>query len=139
MAKSNGYASDGARPRILVVEDDEALARGLKGQLEKAGYDVHVEHAGKPALVFAAEHRTDLVVLDIMLPDMSGYEVCVEMRKTYHPWILPVVMLTGLNQPKNQLLGFSHGAHAYLMKPVQSVELLGTIAVMLHREAERRA
>jgi len=139
MAKDKGYPADGTKPRILVVEDDEPLARLLKGHLERAGYDVHVEHAGKPALAFAAEHRTDLVVLDIMLPDMSGYDVCVEMRKTYHPWILPVVMLTALNQPKNQLLGFSHGAHAYLMKPVQTVELLGTVAVMLQREIERRA
>ncbi len=139
MAGNKGYASDGSRPRILVVEDEEALTRLLRSHLERAGYDVHVEHKGKPALVFAAEHRTDLVVLDIMLPDMSGYDVCVEMRRLYHPWILPVVMLTALNQPKHQLLGFSHGAHAYLTKPVQTIELLGTIAVMLHREAERQA
>jgi len=139
MAENKGYTSDGSRARILVVEDEEALARLLKSHLERAGYDVHVEHKGKPALVFAAEHRTDLVVLDLMLPDMSGYNVCVELRKLYHPWILPVVMLTALNQPKHQLLGFSHGARAYLTKPVQAIELLDTIAVMLHREAERRA
>jgi DNA-binding response OmpR family regulator len=139
MAGNAGYASDGSKARILVVEDEESLARLLKGHLERAGYDVHVEHRGQQALVFAAEHRTDLIVLDVMLPDMSGYDVCVEARKLYQPWVLPVVMLTALNQPKHQLLGFSHGAHAYLTKPVQTIELLGTVAVMLQREAERRA
>jgi len=136
MADSKGFSSDASRARILVVEDEVALARLLKSHLERAGHEVHVEHAGKPALVFAAEHRTDLVVLDLMLPDMSGYDVCMELRRLYHPWILPVVMLTALNQPKHQLLGFSHGAHAYLTKPVQTIELLGTIAVMLNRAAE---
>jgi len=136
---TSGYMSDGSRARILVVEDEEALARLVKGHLERAGHDVHVENAGKPALAFATEHRTDLVVLDLMLPDMSGYDVCVELRRLYHPWILPVVMLTALNQPKHQLLGFSHGAEAYLTKPVQTIELLGTVAVMLQRASERRA
>lgn len=138
MTGSNGYASDGSRARILVVEDDEALARLVKTHLEKAGHDVHVENKGKPALVFATEHRTDLVILDLMLPDMSGYDVCVELRRVYHPWILPIVMLTALNKPKDQLLGFGHGAEAYLTKPVQTIELLGTVAVMLQRAAERR-
>ena len=65
--------------------------------------------------------------------------MCAELRRLYHPWILPVVMLTALNKPKHKLLGFSHGAETYLTKPVQTIELLGTIAVMLHRAAERRA
>lgn len=138
MTGNSGYASDGSRARILVVEDEEALARLVKSHLERAGHDVHVENQGKPALVFATEHRPDLVVLDLMLPDMSGYDVCVELRRLYHPRILPVVILTGLNQPKHELLGFNHGAEAYLTKPVQTIELLGTVAVMLHRAAERR-
>jgi len=136
---NKGYASDGSRARILVVEDEEALGRLIQGHLERAGHDVHVENKGKPALAFATEHETDLVVLDLMLPDMSGYDLCVELRRLYHPRILPVVILTGLNQPKHELLGFSHGAHAYLTKPVQSIELTGTVAVMLQRAAERRA
>jgi DNA-binding response OmpR family regulator len=129
--------AEGARPRILIVEDDEALARLVKSHLDRAGYDAHVEHKGKPALLFAAEHRMDLVILDLVLPDLSGYEVCLELRRLYHPWILPIVMLTALNQPKDKLLGFSHGAEAYLMKPVASFELLSTVEAMLSREARR--
>jgi DNA-binding response OmpR family regulator len=124
--------------RILIVEDDEALARQLKNHLDRAGYDVHAEHSGKAALLTASEHSMDLVILDLVLPDMSGYDVCLELRRIYHPWILPVVMLTALNQPKDQLLGFSLGAEAYLMKPIAPSELLSTIEVMLSR-VERRA
>lgn len=123
----------GPRPRILIVEDDEALARLVQTHLERAGHEAHVEHRGKDALLFAAEHRIDLVILDLVLPDMSGYVVCTELRALYHPWILPVVMLTALSQPKDKLLGFSHGAEAYLMKPVTASELLSTVEAMLSR------
>ena len=128
-----GRRTDEGHPRILIVEDDVALARLVKTHLERAGYEAHVEHEGKAALVFAAEHRADLVILDLVLPDMSGYEVCLELRRLYQPWILPVVMLTALNQPKDKLLGFSHGAEAYLMKPVATSELLSTVEDMLSR------
>lgn len=138
MASKSGFTSDDSKARILVVEDDPALARLIKRHLERAGHDVHVENEGKPAIAFASAHRTDLVVLDVMLPDMNGYDVCEQLRRHYQPTILPVVMLTALKDPKHQSLGFSHGAEAYLMKPVQSIELLGTVAVMLQRSAQRQ-
>jgi len=123
----------GPRARILIAEDGEALSRLVKTHLDRAGYDAHVENNGRGALLFASEHSTDLVILDLVLPDMSGYEVCVELRRLYHPWILPVMMLTALSQPKDKLLGFSHGAEAYLMKPVATSELLSTVEFMLSR------
>jgi two-component system sensor histidine kinase ChiS len=119
--------------KILIVEDDVALARQVQGHLQRAGLDVHVENEGKPGLAFAAEHRIDLVLLDVMLPDMSGYDVCSELRRIYHPWILPVVMMTALGEPKNKLLGFGHGADAYLTKPVATEELIHTVRTMLDR------
>jgi two-component system sensor histidine kinase ChiS len=109
-----------------------------KKQVERAGHEVHVKNWAKPALAFAAENRMDLVVLDIQLPDMNGYDACVELRRLYHPSILPIVILTALNQPKHKILGFNRGAEAYLTKPVQTVDLVGTVAVMLHRAASRR-
>jgi len=124
--------------RILVIEDDVALARLVKGHLERAGHEVDVMNQAKPALAFASENPVDLVILDIRLPDMDGYDVCVELRRLYHPSILPIVILTGLNQPKHKLRGFNHGAEAYLTKPVQTIELLGTVAAMLHRARERK-
>lgn len=109
------------------------MARLVRSHLERAGYEAHAEHSGKSALVFAADHRIDLVVLDLVLPDLSGYVVCTELRALYHPWILPVVMLTALNQAKDKLLGFSHGAEAYLTKPVAASEFLSTVEAMLCR------
>ena len=126
-------SEESQKPRVLIVEDDVALARQVQGHLQRAGLDVHVENEGKPALAFAAEHRIDLVVLDVMLPDMSGYDVCSELRRIYHPWILPVVMMTALGEPKNKLLGFGHGADAYLTKPVATEELISTVRTMLDR------
>lgn len=122
--------------KILVVEDDEALARQVQTHLERAGHEVHVEHAAKPALAYAAENAVDLVVLDVMLPDGSGFDVCAEMRRIYHPWILPIVMLTALDEPRYKLRGFGRGADAYLTKPVATSELVGTVRTMLDRAAK---
>lgn len=130
-AEGAGAGNAGTKSRILIVEDDEPLARLLQGHLERAGYAVRAALTGKSALTLAAEHNTDLVILDVMLPDMSGYDICGELRRIYHPWILPVVMLTALNKPKDKLLGFNHGADAYLTKPVAISELLSTIQSML--------
>jgi len=135
MAESDVASPPGGR--ILIIEDDEALARLLRGHLERAGHKVHVINQAKPALAFAAEQPIDVVVLDILLPDMNGYDVCVELRRLYHPRILPIVILSALNQPKQKRLGFNRGAEAYLTKPVQTVDFLGTVAVMLHRARER--
>ena len=138
MVETSRSRSDRTQTRILVVEDEEALARLIKGHLERAGYEVRTEGRGKTAIGFAAEHWPDLVVLDLMLPDMSGYEVCLELRRLYRPWILPVVMLTALDRPKDKLLGFSHGADAYLTKPVATSELISTVAEMVSH-MERRS
>jgi len=137
MTESNIPGPSGGR--ILIIEDDEALGRLLRGHLERAGHEVHFINRAKPALTFAAENRMDVVVLDIMLPDMNGYDVCVELRRLYHPWILPIVILSALNLPKQKHMGFSRGAEAYLTKPVQAVDFVGTVAVMLHRAKERGA
>ena len=108
---------DGERKRILVIEDDELLANSLKRLLELEGFEVHTQTSGTTALTQAAERPPDLVVLDLKLPDLSGYEVCRELRKLFHSWVVPVVMLTGMDRPIDQLRGFAYGADAYLTKP----------------------
>ncbi len=115
---------------ILVVEDDATTAQALARRLEASGYRVFSEAWGAKALETAAKQALDLVILDLRLPDMSGYDVCRELKKSYGPW-LPVLMLTGMNRDKDQLKGFSHGADAYLTKPFKSQELLKTIAFLL--------
>ena len=131
MADKDAGEVPGARGRVLIVEDEEALARHLKIHLEREGFAVRMAHTGKAALLLAAEHWPEIVILDLVLPDISGYEVCRELRRAYHPWILPILMLTALNTPTAQLRGFGHGADAFLTKPVTSRELVRTVTTLL--------
>jgi len=119
------------RKRILIVEDDEPLAELMKMKLESEGFDVAAQNKGSAALSFAADHPLDLVILDLKLPDINGYEVAKELRKLYHPWVLPLIMLTGMDKPADQLRGFANGADAYLTKPYEPDELMRTIALLL--------
>ncbi|MCM8794906.1 MAG: response regulator [Candidatus Omnitrophica bacterium] len=119
------------RRHLLVVEDDEPLAHLLKLQLESEGFDVHTESLGKSAVSYATDHPIDLVILDLKLPDVNGYEVCRQLRKIHTPWSVPVLMLTGMNEPIDQLRGFAHGADAYLTKPCEPSELMKTIQLLL--------
>ena len=117
--------------RILLVEDEVALARLVKWQLESGGVIVHAETTGKAALTYAGEQPPDLVILDLHLPDMHGYDVCRELRKLSHPWELPIVMLTAMDKPIDQLRGYAYGADAYLTKPFDPNELMKTITLLL--------
>ncbi len=126
--------------RILVVEDDEDTALLLRKRLEAAGFDdVQTVASGSTALSWAAEHQPSLVILDVGLPDLNGYQVCQELRKLYNPWFLPILMLTGRDKPVDQLRGFAHGADAYLTKPYSSPELLKTIEFLLGSELNEPA
>lgn len=117
--------------KILVVEDEEEMAELVKERLTSVGYQVHTTPSGKAALTYAAEHQPDLVIMDILLPDIHGYEVCKELRRMSNPWVQPILMLTAMAQPIDQLRGFAHGADAYLTKPFDSKELVKTVAMLL--------
>jgi two-component system response regulator VicR len=121
---------DKPRKHILIVEDEEPLARLIKERLETQGYEVTTEIHGKAALAFAADHRLDLAILDINLPDVNGFDVARELRRLYHPWVLPILMLTIKDKPIDQLRGFANGADAYMTKPFDSQELLHTVALL---------
>ncbi len=117
--------------KILVIEDEVVVSQPLAKRLESAGYDVHVEAFGKTGLQHAADSKPDLVVLDIKLPDISGYEVCKKLRELYNNSALPIVMLTCMTEAIDQVRGFTQGADAYLTKPYDANELLKTISVLL--------
>ena len=126
----------GLRKSILVVEDEPHVAKMIARRLELSGYEVHIEGTGQGALVYLAEHQPDLVTLDLRLPDLSGLEVCKHLRQHYGSWAMPVLMLTALDQPIDQLRGFAHGADAYLTKPFESDELVETVALLLGETAQ---
>ena len=121
--------------RILIVEDDRTLGCLLKSSVERVGYAVEIKSSGTEALAEVAEHRPDLVILDLKLPDMSGYDVCRALRRLYTRWDVPILILTGMDKPIDELRGFAHGADAYLTKPYELNELLKTIALLLGQVA----
>lgn len=117
--------------RILIVEDETALARLVQWQLQSAGFEPRAVATGKEALAAATDHWPDLVILDLRLPDMSGYDVCRQLRSLASPWELPVLMLTALDQPIDQLRGYAFGADAYMTKPFDPPELIKTVCLLL--------
>jgi DNA-binding response OmpR family regulator len=123
--------------RILVVEDEEDVACLLEARLASNGYVVHLEELGERALEHARVNRPDLVILDLMLPDMDGYTVSEKLRALYHSWSLPIVMLTARDQARDKLRGYGVGADAYLTKPYEAQELLQTVAELLRDDRKR--
>ena len=119
------------RRRILVVDDEEDVSLVLRARLGSAGYEVHTEHYGATALNEAIQRPPDLILLDVKLPDLDGYEVCQELRRLY-PISRPIiVMFTVLEEPDDYARGFSNGADAYLVKGCGPNELIMTIERLL--------
>lgn len=123
--------TEGKRKHILIVDDSLEIGELLKERLMVEGFEVHVETHGSPALLYASEHMPDLAILDLNLPDMSGYDVCRELRRLSRPWTVPVVMLTGMARPSDKLKGFASGSDVYLTKPVDTNDLIRTVAGLL--------
>jgi len=119
------------KKHILVVEDERDVAGLLRARLESGGYDVRVAARGRDALVAARAERPDLVILDLMLPDMDGFAVSEGLRVLYGSWAVRILMLTALDQPQAKLHGYGAGADAYLTKPYDAGELLGAVAKLL--------
>jgi len=119
------------KAHILIVEDEVRLASVIKKQLEEAGYEVDIAHDGYQGHMMFRDHHYDLVILDINLPQMNGYDLCREIRKTDPD--IPVIMLTALGTADNKLTGFGAGADDYILKPFDIRELLARIQVFLRR------
>ncbi|NEX93037.1 phosphate regulon transcriptional regulator PhoB [Caulobacter sp. 17J65-9] len=120
-------------PSILVVEDEDALATLLQYNLEKEGYQVAVAQDGEEALVQVDERQPDLIVLDWMLPKVSGIEVCRRLRGRVETRNLPIIMLTARGEETDRIRGLDTGADDYLTKPFSTVELAARIRAVLRR------
>ena len=118
--------------RILIVEDDAALMLGLTSVIGDEGYEPHAARTGPEGLRLAKELRPDLIVLDIMLPGMSGFEICKRVRDERIP--TKVLMLTAKDEEDDKIFGFELGADDYLTKPFSLRELLARIRAMLRRD-----
>lgn len=122
------------RPRILIVEDELDLRRGLELNLKAEGYAVLAAATGDEALEVALRERPDVIVLDVMLPGMSGFDVCRELRRRRVEE--PIIMLTARADETDRVVGLEIGADDYVTKPFSIRELLARIRVRLRRRAE---
>ncbi len=121
------------KPLILIVEDEAALVTMLRYNLEKEGYRVCEAGDGEEALTVVAERKPDLVVLDWMLPSLSGIEVCRQLRRKPSTRELPVIMLTARGEEGDKIRGLNTGADDYMTKPFSLPELMARIRAMLRR------
>ena len=117
--------------KILVVEDDRAVARGLEYGLRNEGYQVIVASTGKQALALAHHEAPNLLLLDIRLPDISGFDVCRQLRSEGK--LQPILMLTARDEEMDKVLGLELGADDYVVKPYGMRELLSRVRALLRR------
>ena len=120
--------------RILIIEDDEALGRLMRLQLERVGYEVAMCLEGASALEDARKFHPDLVLLDILLPDLDGWVVCEKLREISEA---PIIFTTALGSSDDMIRGLELGADDYIIKPFSYNELLARVRAALHRHAHR--
>ena len=125
--------SSPVRTSILVVEDEESLATLLQYNLNKEGFAVRLCGDGEEALIIIDEKQPDLVVLDWMLPTVSGIEVCRRLRQRSTTRNLPIVMLTARGEESDRIRGLDTGADDYVVKPFSMIELCARVRAVLRR------
>jgi two-component system phosphate regulon response regulator PhoB len=121
------------KPRVLIVEDEAPLVTMLRYNLEKAGFEVAEAADGEEALLQIAERRPDIVLLDWMLPHISGLEVCRQIRRAPQTRGLPIVMLTARGQEGDRVRGLNSGADDYIVKPFSPGELIARLRAVIRR------
>ena len=121
---------------VMVVEDEEALALLLKYNLEKEGYDVAWESRGNKALGEIEKNKPSVIILDWMLPDLSGVEICKLVRSKPDIKNIPVIMLTAKGEEEDKIKGLSAGADDYVTKPFSIPELMARVKTQLRRAPE---
>jgi len=125
------------KERILIVDDEENVLRVVGYALQTAGYDVVTADTGQEALVKVADAHPDLVILDRMLPDMSGSTVCTQLRAQSETSDLPILMLSARAQVADRISGLRVGADDYVTKPFEIDEIVTRVAGLLKRRARQ--
>ncbi|WP_298022061.1 response regulator transcription factor [uncultured Dysosmobacter sp.] len=118
--------------KILVVDDEKTLVKGMKFNLENEGYQVECAYDGAAAVELARNNKFDLIILDVMMPELDGLEACMRIREFSN---VPVIMLTAKSEDADKLMGFECGADDYLTKPFNILELKARVRALLRRAA----
>lgn len=125
------FGSNMTGEKILIVEDERAVARGLEYALQNEGFEVLYAESGQDALDLSRTKDPNLILLDIRLPDISGFDVCRQLRQEGKRQ--PILMLTALDEPVDKVLGLELGADDYVVKPYNLRELIARIRALLRR------
>ncbi len=123
---------------VLYVDDDVDLRRFVKGLLERHGYQVTIAATGEAGLEVARAHPPDLIMLDIILPGLDGFEICQQLRGDEGLRGVPVLMLTGMDDAKLNERAFAAGAQVCMTKPLQADRLLSAVQMVLKSAAQKR-
>ena len=118
--------------KILVVDDERTLVKGIKFNLENEGYEVECAYDGAAAVELAREGKLELIILDLMMPEVDGLEACMRIREFSN---VPIIMLTAKSEDADKLMGFECGADDYLTKPFNILELKARVRALLRRAA----
>ena len=121
--------------RILVVDDEKVMVKGIRFNLENEGYEVDVGYNGREAVDKARATDYDLIILDLMMPELDGLEACMEIRAFS---TVPIIMLTARSQDNDKLLGFEYGADDYISKPFNILEVKARVKALLRRASTAR-
>lgn len=119
--------------RILIVDDEEMLVKGLKRSLEAEGFEIDTAYNGTQALEKCLNHHFDLLILDLMLPEIDGYEVFRRVRQVSQ---IPIIMVTAKGEDVDKIIGLELGADDYLAKPFNTRELIARIRAVLRRSSK---
>lgn len=120
--------------RVLVVDDEKLIVKGIRFSLEQDGMEVDCAYDGEEALELARNNRYDMILLDVMLPKMSGFEVCQQIREFSNA---PVVMLTAKGEDMDKILGLDYGADDYITKPFNILEVKARIKAIMRRTGRK--
>ena len=120
--------------KALVVDDEKLIVKGIKFSLEQDGYEVDVAYDGSEALKMAKEKEYDIVLLDVMLPEMDGMEVCQAIREFSE---MPIIMLTAKGTDMDKILGLEYGADDYITKPFNILEVKARIKAIIRRNSKK--
>ncbi|HKP10766.1 MAG TPA: response regulator transcription factor [Blastocatellia bacterium] len=124
-----------AMAKVLVVEDDNAMAVALNDGFQYEGHEVTLARDGAQGLALAANGQFDIIILDVMLPKLSGLDVCRQLRSSGNP--IPIIMLTARGQEIDKVLGLKIGADDYVTKPFSFMELAARVEAVLRRAANK--
>lgn len=120
--------------RVLVVDDEKLIVKGIRFSLEQDGMEVDCAYDGEEALAMAKENAYDIVLLDLMLPKLSGLEVCQQIREFSS---VPIVMLTAKNDDMDKIMGLEYGADDYITKPFNILEVKARIKAIIRRTGKK--